>query len=102
MNALEEQLNIDNQNIRESFENFMEARALVREARSQYFPTVSVGAFLHALAGSRTLTSGAIVQQRKRASSHRCLSLPGEVSWEPDLWGKVRNTVRCQPISRRR
>ena len=43
LNALEDQLNIDNQNIRQAFENFMEARALVREARSQYFPTVSVG-----------------------------------------------------------
>ncbi len=43
LNALEEELNIDNQNIRQYFENFMEARALVREARSQYFPTVSVG-----------------------------------------------------------
>jgi len=28
-------------NIRQAFENFMEARALVREARSQYFPTVA-------------------------------------------------------------
>jgi len=37
LNALEDQLNIDNQNIRQAFENFMEARALVREARSQYF-----------------------------------------------------------------
>jgi hypothetical protein len=43
LNALEDQLNIDNQNIRQAFENFMEARALVREARSQYFPTVGVG-----------------------------------------------------------
>ena len=43
LNSLEDQLNIDNQNIRQAFENFMEARALVREARSQYFPTVSVG-----------------------------------------------------------
>src|SRR5580658_7180172 len=40
LNALEEQLNVDNQNIREAFENFMEARALVREARSQLFPTL--------------------------------------------------------------
>ena len=41
LNALEEELNINNQNIKEYFENFMEARALVREARSQYFPTLS-------------------------------------------------------------
>ena len=39
LNALEEQLDINNQNIKQFFENFMEARAIVREARSQYFPT---------------------------------------------------------------
>ena len=43
LNLLEDQLNIDNQNIRRAFESFMEARAIVREARSQYFPMVSVG-----------------------------------------------------------
>ena len=50
LNALEEQLNINNQNIQQYFENFMEARALVREARAQYFPTVSVGGRLHQVA----------------------------------------------------
>src|SRR5208282_352379 len=42
LNALEEQLDINNQNIKQFFENFMEARAVVREARAQYFPTLSV------------------------------------------------------------
>ena len=40
LNALEEQFNIDNQNIKQYFENFMAARAQVREARAAYFPTV--------------------------------------------------------------
>src|ERR1035438_8834736 len=40
LNSLEEQLNINNQNIRQSFENFMEARTLVTQARSQLYPTV--------------------------------------------------------------
>ena len=35
---LKSQLNINNQNIKLYFQNFMEARALIREARSQYFP----------------------------------------------------------------
>ena len=43
LNDLESQLNIDNQKLKLYFENFMEARALVREARAQYFPTVSFG-----------------------------------------------------------
>ena len=33
LNALEEKLNIDNQNIKQFFENFMEARTLIAEAR---------------------------------------------------------------------
>ena len=53
LNALEEQLDINNQNIKQYFENFMEARAVVREARSQYFPTLAV-----APSFNRSRTSG--------------------------------------------
>ena len=100
LNALEEQLDINNQNIKLYFENFMEARAVVREARSQYYPTLSVapsvnhsrpsanlGAGAVAGAGATTTTTAAPVQST-------VYSLPLEASWEPDLWGKVRNTVR--------
>jgi NodT family efflux transporter outer membrane factor (OMF) lipoprotein len=103
LNALEEQLNVNNQNIRESFENFMEARALVRQARSQYFPTVSIGpAFTQTRSSSNVglenQTNGGTgtttVQQSGRNIENRQYSLPLEASWEPDLWDKVRNTVR--------
>lgn len=93
LNALEEQLNVDNQNIRQSFESFMEARALVREARSQYFPTISVGPSY-----SRSKTSANIGQSGSGGGTGRqtqVFSLPGDVSWEPDFWDKVRNTVRA-------
>jgi NodT family efflux transporter outer membrane factor (OMF) lipoprotein len=94
LNALEEQLNIDNQNIRQAFENFMEARTLVREARSHYFPTVSIGgSYTRSRAssnvGSASSTGGSGGQQSQ------LFSLPGDISWEPDLWDKVRNTVRA-------
>ena len=42
LNALEDKLNINNQNIKQFFENFMEARTLIAQARSQLFPTVAV------------------------------------------------------------
>src|SRR5271156_5086945 len=42
LNALEEQVSISNQNVAAAFANFMAARALVREARAQYFPTLGV------------------------------------------------------------
>src|SRR5580693_8617637 len=98
LNALEEQLDINNQNIKQFFENFMEARAIVREARSQYFPTLAV-----APAFSRSRTSGNLsttpVNTTGKGTAIPQLqfttySLPLEASWEPDLWGKVRNTVR--------
>jgi NodT family efflux transporter outer membrane factor (OMF) lipoprotein len=97
LNALEEQLDINNQNIKQFFENFMEARAIVREARSQYFPTLAV-----APAFSRSRTSGNLsttpVNTTGKGTAIPQLqfttySLPLEASWEPDLWGKVRNTV---------
>jgi NodT family efflux transporter outer membrane factor (OMF) lipoprotein len=93
LNSLEEQLNVDNQNIREAFENFMEARALVREARSQYFPTLSIGPSYTRSQASSTVGSGAVATTVIGKQS-QIFSLPAEASWEPDLWDKVRNTVR--------
>src|SRR5260370_26480044 len=45
LNALEEELDINNQNIKQYFQNFMEARALIAEARSQYWLTVTVSPY---------------------------------------------------------
>ena len=101
LNALEEQLNIDNQTIKQYFENFMEARAVVREARSQYFPTLSIApGFTHSRtsanfgATSGTTTGTFHTDSNHPATYSTIYTLPLEASWEPDLWGKVRNTVR--------
>src|SRR5580693_801719 len=98
LNALEDQLDINNQNIKQFFENFMEARAVVREARSQYFPTLSTAPSFNRSRTSGSLntapvnTSGTGTAAKQLQST--IYSLPLEASWEPDLWGKVRNTVR--------
>jgi len=76
----------------------MEARAVVREARSQYFPTLSVAPSFNRSRTSGNLntapvnTSGTGTAAKQLQST--VYSLPLEASWEPDLWGKVRNTVR--------
>ena len=98
LNSLEEQLNINNQNIKQYFENFMEARAVVREARAQYFPTLSAApSVTHSrisqnLSGSTTVSANGT--GTNFSTQNTIYSLPLEASWEPDLWGKVRNTVR--------
>src|ERR1700683_620024 len=40
LNALEQQVNVSNQNIAASFAAFLEARTLVREARAADYPTL--------------------------------------------------------------
>ena len=92
LNALEDQLDINNQNIKQYFENFMAARAIVREARSQYFPTLSVAPSVTHSRSSANL--GASSSSSTSQLTSTLYSLPLEASWEPDLWGKVRNTVR--------
>jgi NodT family efflux transporter outer membrane factor (OMF) lipoprotein len=91
LNALEEQLNVSDQNIARSFENFMAARAQVRQARSSYYPTLSVGPS-YARNRSPQTQPGAPSLSNSNPNSN-LFNLPFDVSWEPDLWGRVRNTV---------
>src|ERR1700679_2024313 len=93
LNALEDQLNINNQNIAQYFQNFMAARAQVSEARSQYFPTVTANPTVTkgGTGGGSSIISnsatGTNTTQTVGATSYTGITLPIDVSWEPDLWG---------------
>jgi NodT family efflux transporter outer membrane factor (OMF) lipoprotein len=92
LNSLEEQVNVSNQTIVAAVASFLEARSLVKQARSQYFPTVS---FAPSIANQQQN----VFRQQSTAtstsnSSFTQYTLPFDASWEPDLWGRVRNTVR--------
>ena len=91
LNELENRLNSSNQTIAQSYQNFISARALVRVARSSYFPTLTANP-----AYTRTRSSANLSAQRVPASNltSENFDLPFEASWEPDIWGKVRNTIR--------
>jgi NodT family efflux transporter outer membrane factor (OMF) lipoprotein len=93
LNALEDKLNIDNQNIKQFFENFMTARTLIAEARSQLYPTVGTSPAYQASQSSSNLTNASSANIGRTSS---IASLPFDVSWAPDLWGKVRNTIHEQ------
>jgi NodT family efflux transporter outer membrane factor (OMF) lipoprotein len=111
LNALEEQLNIDNQNIAQYFQNFMAARAQVSGARAGYYPTVTAnpsitnsrasttttGASPIIAAGSGSTGSGTVgtTTGASTATAHIVsdFSLPVDASWQPDLFGRIRNTV---------
>jgi NodT family efflux transporter outer membrane factor (OMF) lipoprotein len=93
LNALEDKLNIDNQNIKQFFENFMTARTLIAQARSQLYPTVGTSPAYQASQSSSNLTNASSANIGRTSS---IASLPFDVSWAPDLWGKVRNTIHEQ------
>jgi NodT family efflux transporter outer membrane factor (OMF) lipoprotein len=110
LNKYESQVCISNQNIAAGFANFMAARAVVREARSQYFPTVSANpSVVHShqptsvssgIATGGTTTGGGtggtvVTTGSTRNSDTTIYSLPFDATWEPDLWGAVRNTVKA-------
>lgn len=95
LNALEEQVNISNQNLAVAEAQFRQARALVQVARAGYFPTVTIGTSYTRSSKSTTLSPGS-------AASRTTISdylLPGDVSWEPDLWGRIRRTVEASQAS---
>jgi NodT family efflux transporter outer membrane factor (OMF) lipoprotein len=93
LNALEDRLNIDNQNIKQFFENFMEARTLIAEARAQLYPTLTTApSYSRSRSSSNLGTSG--VANPGHQSSVGTLGL--DASWAPDIWGKVRNTIHEQ------
>jgi len=88
LNALEEKVNVSNQNVAAAASSFFAARALVRQARSQYFPTVTTSPSITAQRSSGTVNSS------PSSGNITDYMLPFDATWQPDLFGRVRNTVR--------
>ncbi len=109
LNTLEKQVNISNQNVAAALANYFAARAVVREARAQLFPTVTVNPAVTASQFSSTnirgqstpgttLPSGTTITSSSSSSGGTPItvySVPFEASWAPDLWGRVRNAIRA-------
>jgi len=100
LNTLEEQVNVSNQSLASATAAFLVARSMVKEARSQYFPTVTVGPAITTSQQSGTLTSGFTTGSGGTgggvAVSPQVITnfnLPFDATWTPDLFGRVRNTV---------
>ena len=92
LNSLEEQASTSNQDIAAAAANFLSARALVKQARSQYFPTATVNP---SITNERQPVLGGFPISSSQIHSFTDYSLPFDASWQPDLWGRVRNTVNA-------
>jgi NodT family efflux transporter outer membrane factor (OMF) lipoprotein len=91
LSALETQVAVSNQNVAAAFANFLSARAIVKEARAQLFPTLTA--------------NPAVTRQREQAlggqpgaTTLTAYSLPLDASWQPDFWGRIGNTVKADSL----
>jgi len=95
LNALEEKVNVSNQNIAAAAASFFAARALVKEARSQLFPRVTTNPAITVQRPSSTLSSGkAGGSTPSSTGTFTDYTLPFDATWEPDLFGRIRNTIK--------
>ncbi|MDB4952729.1 MAG: Heavy metal efflux outer membrane protein CzcC family [Myxococcales bacterium] len=108
LDALEAQLNINNQTIALAFENYLMARAQIRFARASYFPTVTAApsatwfrssgvSGTGATGVGGTGATGSVVGTSGTSSvagRHVVYVAPVDASWAPDLFGRVRYAVR--------
>jgi len=90
LNALEQQVNISNQNLKAAAAVYTQARALVRYNRAAYFPTLAVSP-----AVSRTRVSGNRPPHTSifNGITSTDFQLPFELSYQVDAWGQIRRTV---------
>ena len=89
LNSLEEKIAVSNQTLKVSYQQYMVAHDLVRQARAQLFPTLNVGP-----AGSRTqLSENRPTFTTLSTSNYSDITLTGDISYEVDLWGQVRRAV---------
>lgn len=91
LNALEDQIAPQNQNLRAALEAYRSARDQVRVARADYYPTLSVSP-----AASRDkVSSHRPLVPAGSATQYSDFQLEGQASWEPDFWGRVRRNVEA-------
>jgi NodT family efflux transporter outer membrane factor (OMF) lipoprotein len=91
LDDLEKQIDISNQTLKASEAAFRQASAVVQEARSAFFPTVAVDA-----SAQRTGTGSG---QTGRSSIKSQFNVTGNLSWEIDVWGRIRRTVEASYAS---
>jgi len=89
LDALEGQVTSANQSLKASFAQLEQARAETRIARSMWFPTITADA---SATRSRVSTYSA-ANTSGRAMTGNAFNLSADLSWELDVFGRIRNTV---------
>lgn len=88
LNQLEDRLPVANQSVKKAVAQLQQARALIDYQRSDFLPTVTAGA-----AQSRTRLSRNVEGHSLAGKTVPDYSMGMAASWEPDLFGRVRDAV---------
>jgi NodT family efflux transporter outer membrane factor (OMF) lipoprotein len=90
LNALEEEVTVSNQDLKVAEARFRQARATIRFNRSAQFPTISTSP---SITNERLSANQPYFPQSLANNGTGSFTLPVDLSYEVDLWGRIRRTV---------
>ena len=90
LNTLEQQINVSNQNLKAAVSQYQEARAALRYARADYYPTVTAdpSATRQRYSSNRTIAVG-------RGLTFNDFVVPINLSYQVNAWGRVSKNVEA-------
>lgn len=93
LNGLEDQISVSNQNLKAAEAQYTQARAALRYYKADYYPSISAGA-----AGTRNRISNNRPPGHlsSNGATYSDFQIPLQLSYELDVWGRVRNTVKSE------
>ena len=95
LNALEERVDVSNQNLKVAEAQFRQARDLIRINRSGLYPTVSAGPNIT----GEQLSKNAPNAGPQYGQTQGDFVLPFDLSYEVDAWGRIHLTVQAATAS---
>jgi NodT family efflux transporter outer membrane factor (OMF) lipoprotein len=93
LNALEDQINVSNQNLKAAEAQYTQARAVLRYYRADYYPSINAGA---AATRNRISNNRPPGHLSSNGATYNDYQIPVELSFELDVWGRVRKTIESQ------
>lgn len=81
----------NNLDIRIAMQNIAASEAYMKQGKAGYFPSIGLGADWTHQELSRNSQFGALLQDRNTDQ----YQLTGNISWEADIWGKIRSNKRA-------
>lgn len=91
LNALEDQVNVSNQNLKAAEAQYTQARAQLRYSRADLFPTVTAGSS----ATRNRISNNRPASVTTNGTTYNDFQIPFELSYQIDVWGRVRRTVEA-------